>query len=304
MAKAKAPRTPKKVIQHVPAYDLPFVGGLMGTAQQRQPDPLRQLEAEEIAEQRKMVNNLRHEELILRRENRIDREMQKQDLLRGKNKNDSLDGLKKVLEIQKMMDGKKEDSITEQVGKALVPAIINSLTQRQPDPLEQIMRYQQAGFIPQHGTSGEDNQFTVERQKMRHEHEYRIRELDLKDRERELKYMQRNDLITTITKALAPMVAGVGEEAMKKAGENMARNVLHGDAGTVRTVMDQTNVEPSRIMIKCSCGFSDDMYFNGPPPQLISCPECGQELRTGTLDEFTVADARRELGEGDQKFVS
>ena len=73
MAKAKTPRAPKKVIQHVPAYDLLGVGGLMGTGARGQPDPLRQLEAEESAEERKMINNLRHEELILRRENRIDK---------------------------------------------------------------------------------------------------------------------------------------------------------------------------------------------------------------------------------------
>ena len=302
-AKAKTTRTPKKV--HVPAFDMLGVGGLLGSTQRVQPDPLRQLEAEEVAEQRKMVNNLRHEELILRRENRIDREMQKQDALRGKNKNDSLDGLKKVLEIKNILDVKKEDSITEQVGKALVPAIINSLTQRQPDPLDQIMRYQQAGFIPAHNTTGEHNAFSVEAQKMRNEHEFRIRELDLKDKERELRYMQRNDIITTITKALAPVVASVSEDALKKAGENMARQAKHGDPGTIRTVLDQTpNVEPSKILIKCNCGFTDDMYFHGAPPNLINCPECNQELRTGTLDELNVSDIRRELGEGDQNFVA
>ena len=305
MAKAKTPRTPKKVIQHVPAYNMLGIGGLMGTSRGIQPDPLRQLESEEVAEQRKMVNNLRHEELILRRENRIDREIKKQDLLRGKNENDPLDGYKKIVEIQNLMNAKKEDGLGDQLGKAIIPAIIQGILAPAPDPVDQMVKFKQASeMFNSNRPGGTSNEIDLKIEQLRGERELASKKMDLENRKFLMEYEQKQNMLNTLVNigdTALKAFSGPIQQKMNELGQATARR---GQAGSQQTVMEQTPiVEPSKITIKCACGFNDDLYFNGDPPSLIQCPQCGQKLRTATVDELSVKDLR-ELGEGGQNFVA
>ena len=304
--KKPTPRPPKKV--HVPAFDMLGVGGLLGSTHRVQPDPLRQLENEESAEQRKMINNLRHEELILRRENRIDREMQKQNLLRGKNENDPLDGYKKVVEIQNLMNAKKEDDLGDQLGRAIIPAIIQGILAPAPDPVDQMVKFKQASeMFNSNRPGGTSNEIDLKIEQLRGERELASKKMDLENRKFLMEYEQKQNMLNTLVNigdTALKAFSGPIQQKMNELGQVSAR---HSVAGTQQTILGQTpnpDLESSKILIKCSCGFSDFMYFHGPPPNLIQCPECAQELRTGTLDELNVSDIRAELDEGDQKFVA
>ena len=308
MPKAKTPKTPKKV--HIPAYNLMGIGGLQGTAR-RQVDPFTQLEREEYEERKKAIDNLRHEELILRRENRIDRETLKQDAFRQRNQpqnqmKDTIEMYRGLNLLTKEMQSQpKEDPVTEAV-KAIVPMAFNALMAPQPDFMDQALKYKQFGDLFKNSNrTGEDNEWTLKRQESQNEHELKMLQTDLANKKFLLEVDQKQNTFNSLLKVggnLVEAFQGPITKRMNDLGQSTAR---HSQAGTVQTVMDQTpNVESSKVMIKCSCGFSDFMYFHGAPPNLISCPECGQELRTGTLDELNVSDLKRELGEGDQNFVS
>ncbi len=295
MVKAKTPRAPKKVIQHIPAYNMLGIGGLTGTAQRGPPDPLRQLEADEVEEQRKMINNLRHEELILRRENRIDREQKKQDSFRGKGGNDQLESYKRFMELQNMalnMNAKKEDPITEAV-KAIVPMAFNALMAPQPDPVEQIARYQQLGLIPQHGTAGEHNKFSVELEKIRGERMLLGKQHDLQLYKLQLEQANRQEMLETAAKIIGPLlgVAG-GEMAKKMEQKGMTAAIQARNPGFEKTILNTLGAgatspgslqgETAEMLIRCDCGYDKVMLVPVPPPQVLSCPGCGKTLLTGS----------------------
>jgi len=306
--KSKVPKTPKKVT--IPAYNLMGIGGIQGTAR-RQTDPFTQLEREEYEERKKAIDNLRHEELILRRENRIDREQKKQDAFRQQNQpqnqmKDTIEMYRGLNSLTKEMQTQpKEDPVTEAV-KQIVPLAFNALMAPQPDPVDQLMKYKQLGdMFASNRTGGTSNEIDLKIEQIRGEREMGFRKLDLENKKFLLELEQKQNMVNTLVNLGGNLVTAFQGPITQKMNELGQASARHSMAGTVPTVLEQTPiVEPSKILIKCDCGFSDFMYFNGLPPQLISCPECGQKLRTGTLDELNVSDMVGKLGEGDQKFVA
>ena len=132
-----------------------------------------------------------------------------------------------------------------------------------------------------------------------------FRKMDLENKKFMLEFEQKQNMVNTLVNLGGNVLTAFQGPITQKMNELGQASARHSVAGTQQTVMGQTpnpDVEPSKILIKCNCGFDDFMYFHGAPPNLISCPECGQELRTGTLDELNVSDMGRELGEGDQRF--
>ncbi len=309
MTKPKTPKTPKKVT--IPAYNLMGIGGLQGTAR-RQVDPFTQLEREEYEERKKAIDNLRHEELILRRENRIDRETLKQDAFRQRNQPQNQ--MKDTIEMyrglnlltKEMQTQPKMDPVTEAV-KQIVPMAFNALMAPQPDPVDQLIKYREMSKIMSEGrTGGTSNEIDLKIEQIRGEREMGFRKMDLENKKFMLEYEQKQNMLNTLVNLGGNVLTAFQGPITQKMNELGQATARHGVAGTVPTVMPQTaGGEPSRVLVKCSCGFADDMYFTGQPPSLITCPKCGQELRTGTADEaFNVKISPQELGSGDQNFVA
>lgn len=108
-----------------------------------------------------------------------------------------------------------------------------------------------------------------------------IKKLDLEWRKSMLEKEATDSKTNALVTALAPLsaiFAGPIDQRMRQFGQQQA--AAHNPAGMPpRADMPI----PPAILIKCSCGYQGPLSFDGPPPAVVNCPQCGLVLNEGDL---------------------
>jgi len=172
-----------------------------------------------------------------------------------------------------------KDLIIEGVRNPVLSAIEKN--QPQQSAFEQILmnpemfsRAKEIGMFgnrePRTGSTNVD----LEIEKMRGERELSIKKLDLEWRKSLLESEAKDKRTDAVLTALAPLsavFAGPVNQRMRQFGQQQASSYT------------PENISPpgNTILIRCSCGYQGPMSFPGPPPDIIKCPSCGQDLVVG-----------------------
>ncbi len=279
--------------------------------QQGTMDPLAQMELDSLRADSNEYRDLQIEAMKLKRKKEI-RELKQSAIFPQQRQDTAKDAIDNAFKITQMVAASakqaqpKDDPISEAI-KQIVPMAFNALMAPQPDFMDQALKYKQLGdMYASNRTGGTSNEIDLKIEQIRGEREMSFRKLDLENKKFMLEMEQKQNMVNTLVNLGGNVLTAFQGPITQKMNELGQASARHSMAGTVQTSMPQTaGGEPSRVLVKCSCGFKDDMYFTGQPPSLITCPKCGQELRTGTPDEaLNVSVNPQELGEGDQKFVS
>ncbi len=207
---------------------------------------------------------------------------------------DPVDYMVKGMELMKTANPQKQDNpmeflklmkdlVIEGVRNPLMTAIKES--QPQPGVFEQILtnpqlftRFKEIGIFGG-GAGATKGSFDLEIEKLRGERALTIKKLEL-DNQRMLLEAQAKDrqsdnmiaLLSPLTALFATPIANRMQQlGAQQAAAHMPPSVITSEAPPTGTT----------ILLRCTCGYEGPITFPGPPPNLIPCPSCGQELLVG-----------------------
>ncbi|MBA7715311.1 hypothetical protein ES703_124352 [subsurface metagenome] len=174
------------------------------------------------------------------------------------------------------------DLVSDSVKKPMEELAKNMTAQ--PSAFEQILmnpemfsRAKEIGMFGSREPRSGSTNIDLEIEKLRGERELNIKQLDLSWRKSLLEIEAKDRRTDTILSALTPLsaiLAGPVSQRMQHLGEQ--QGATHIPPATDPSVPTDTT-----ILLRCSCGHEGPMNFTGPPPSLINCPSCGQELLVG-----------------------
>ena len=176
------------------------------------------------------------------------------------------------------------DLVTDSVKKPMEELVKNM--QPQPSAFEQILmnpemfsRAKEIGMFGSREPRTGSTNIDLEIEKMKGERELQIKQLDLSWRKSLLETEAKDRRTDNILSALAPLsaiLAGPVAQRMQSLGQQQgATHMPPGVMPLGAPPIDTT------ILLRCSCGYEGPMTFPGPVPNLINCPECGQDLIVG-----------------------
>ncbi len=163
--------------------------------------------------------------------------------------------------------------------------VLQALEKAQPQPgvFEQIFlrpelfaQFKEMGMFG--GGKGVTSHLDIELEKIRGERHLQATKWELEMRRDELKRQAEDRRTETILAMLGPLsaiVAGPVAQKMQQLGEHQ---------GATRMPPISLHHSPqvgTTILLKCTCGYEGPTTFPGAAPNLIPCPECGQELQVG-----------------------
>lgn len=133
------------------------------------------------------------------------------------------------------------------------------------------------------GGSGVTTQLDLEIEKLRGERHLQATKWELDLRRDELKRQdddRRTNNLIAMFGPIAAAFAGPAAQRMQQFGQQQA--AAHRPTGVPPTVMPPGTIPLSNtIQIRCSCGYTGDVSFEGETPKALRCPECNQELIVG-----------------------
>ncbi len=126
------------------------------------------------------------------------------------------------------------------------------------------------------GSGGATSHLDLEIEKLRGERQLEVTKLNLDMKKSMLEIDakdRRTDNILAILSPLSALFAGPVAERMQQLGQQQAAS--HVPPSQVPAAGGTT------ILLRCTCGYEGPTTFPGAPPNLIPCPQCGQELLVG-----------------------
>jgi len=200
-----------------------------------------------------------------------------------------IDAMKAVMPKEKASSSTEalklmKDLIIEGVRNPVLTAIEKS--QPQPSAFEQILmnpemfaRAKEIGIFGSSEPRSGSTNIDLEIEKLRGERQLEITKLNLDMRKSILELEakdRRSDNMLALLGPLSAIVAGPVAQRMQQLGEH--QGATHVPPSVMPRVAPSTG---TTILLRCTCGYEGPMTFPGSPPNLIPCPQCGQELLVG-----------------------
>jgi hypothetical protein len=267
-----------------------------GTKPQSQLDPLDQLMEDEARGLASEARRLRLEEIIETRKRKLSRTRQGSPIM-GDDSN-------QLMNLMNLMNKQLETGVkiaTSREGSGSNPAqvleyvkLFNDIMRSQgagPSFFEQFQQAREMGLINQ-SEGGDPNKFSVQMESLRSERMLTAKKIDLELMKMRLQQEDGQNKLALLAQIFAPVVAYSGNkmsEDMRARGADAASRIMNPEQNIFTDLMEQGGIinpgslqgKTGKMLINCDCGFSESMLVPIPPPEQISCPNCGKKLLTG-----------------------
>jgi len=259
-----------------------------GFQTQSPPDPLTQMETQNLKDLSTEFRTLRIEEMLQKKRKQM---AASGPISNTQAQRENLAYFKTVMELAQMNQPKDQPDKTLEYLK-----FFNTVTQGQGAPanfFDQYIKGRELGIFGQPST-GDSNPSDVEIEKLRGERMLDSKRIDLELHKLRLERESDQGKISMLGQIVAPFMAYSGAkvaEDMKARGADMGnryRNPGNSQNALNEFLQEQGIINPNSLQgktaemkISCPCGYDKVLMVPLPPPAQISCPGCGKTLQTG-----------------------
>lgn len=284
MPRKKSPLEP--TVRRKRAYEM---GGLSNV--QPAPDPIRAIENEALRDLSNEYRMLRIEEMISKKKKQLTNVPNPSSNIQLQKAN--LDMFKTMMDIAKSSQPAQGPDKSIEYAK-LIASVYGDMMKNQskggPSFFESMLmdptlyaRAQNLGVFSGQGGEKDQNQFSVEIEKLRGERDMQNRKFDLELQKSRLDAENGRFKLETVIRALSPFMAIYGDGLANK-----ARDVGRATLGNKPSPQSHGpnpyagNEELAEVNIVCDCGYNKALLLPNPPPSEVACPNCRKLLNVGS----------------------